>query len=103
MPDHRSLYETAVDFPVEVQTVGAARAAGIKIEATCSTCWGARHVDLDRIISFHGPDYSLIDRQTACTFRPRCQGRVRFRYIGEYGMKTMESEQGRAWRASRER
>lgn len=103
MPHHLSLYQTATDFPVEVQTVGAALAAGNTIEATCPRCWGARAVDLARIISFHGPGYSLIDRQTACTFRPGCDGRVRFRYIGEYGMKTMESEKGRAWRASRDR
>lgn len=101
MPHHLSLYETAADFPAEVQTVGTALAAGIKIEAACPRCWGARYVDLERIISFHGPGYSLIDRQTACTFRPGSTGRVRFRYIGEYGMKAMESEQGRAWRASR--
>lgn len=103
MPDPRADYQTAADFPASVQTVGAARAAGIKIEATCPRCWGGRYVDLDRIISFHGPDYSLIDRRTACTFRPGCDGRVSFRYIGEYGMKYLDSVQGMAWRASRGR
>lgn len=101
MPRYESNYQTAADFPANVRTVGAARDAGLKIEATCPRCWGERIVDLDRIIAFHGPEYSLIDRQTSCPFRAGCSGRVRFRYRGEYGMKTLESERGRAWRASR--
>lgn len=101
MPIWRPEPQSPADFPPEVRTVGAALAAGKRIEAVCHSCWGSRDVDLDRIVGFHGPDYSLIDRRPRCTFRSGCNGRVQFRFIGGHRLQALETEPCVRWHATK--
>lgn len=50
------------------------------VQASCNVCREFRPVDLVRVASFKGRDYSLINKRTRCTFTPGCGGWVRFHF-----------------------
>ncbi len=99
----RRRYETVDDIPPFARTVGAAKAADILIQASCSTCGRHRPVDLDRVIGAKGPAFSLVNRRPRCTLTDDCLGRVRFSHSGRGVLRSMETPDYRQWWDDRDR
>lgn len=66
--------------PSWAATVGAMKADGVDVYATCTCCgWTENPLALDPIIAKLGPAYSLFDKRPACR-QPACAGKVLFMY-----------------------
>lgn len=72
---------TSRSAPSWAATVGAMKASGCEVYATCTGCsWSVSPLPLDPIIEKLGVDYSLFDKRSRCR-QPGCErGQVIYLY-----------------------